>query len=86
MKELKNYTLRAKLRTYLFMWKRLDYGRTGERNRKISLKGEYMKTIVDISKHQKDIKIADLKGMDGVIYLKEKYYGIDCERYSNEKM
>lgn len=27
-----------------------------------------MKTIVDISNHQKDIKIADLKGIDGVIY------------------
>lgn len=27
-----------------------------------------MKTIVDISNHQKDIKIADLKGVDGVIY------------------
>ena len=27
-----------------------------------------MKTIIDISKHQKDIKIADLKGVDGVIY------------------
>ena len=27
-----------------------------------------MKTIVDISVHQKDIKIADLKGVDGVIY------------------
>lgn len=27
-----------------------------------------MKTIVDISTHQKDIKIADLKGVDGVIY------------------
>lgn len=27
-----------------------------------------MKTIVDISDHQKDIKIADLKGVDGVIY------------------
>lgn len=27
-----------------------------------------MKTIVDISKHQKGIKIADLKGVDGVIY------------------
>lgn len=27
-----------------------------------------MKTIVDISSHQKDIKIADLNGVDGVIY------------------
>lgn len=27
-----------------------------------------MKTIVDISSHQNDIKIADLKGVDGVIY------------------
>lgn len=27
-----------------------------------------MKTIVDISSHQSDIKIADLKGIDGVIY------------------
>lgn len=27
-----------------------------------------MKTIVDISRHQRDIKIADLKGVDGVIY------------------
>lgn len=27
-----------------------------------------MKTIVDISTHQKGIKIADLKGLDGVIY------------------
>ena len=27
-----------------------------------------MKTIVDISSHQNDIKIADLKGIDGVIY------------------
>lgn len=27
-----------------------------------------MKTIVDISNHQSDIKIADLKGVDGVIY------------------
>ena len=27
-----------------------------------------MKTIVDISSHQSDIKIADLKGVDGVIY------------------
>lgn len=27
-----------------------------------------MKTIVDISNHQNDIKIADLKGIDGVIY------------------
>lgn len=27
-----------------------------------------MKTIVDISTHQSDIKIADLKGVDGVIY------------------
>ena len=27
-----------------------------------------MKTIVDISRHQNDIKIADLKGVDGVIY------------------
>lgn len=27
-----------------------------------------MKTILDISKHQKDIKIADLKDIDGVIY------------------
>ena len=27
-----------------------------------------MKTIIDISNHQKDIKIADLKGIDGVIY------------------
>lgn len=27
-----------------------------------------MKTIVDISSHQKGIKIADLKGVDGVIY------------------
>lgn len=27
-----------------------------------------MKTIVDLSSHQKDIKIADLKGVDGVIY------------------
>lgn len=27
-----------------------------------------MKTILDISKRQKDIKIADLKGVDGVIY------------------
>lgn len=27
-----------------------------------------MKTIVDISTHQNDIKIADLKGIDGVIY------------------
>lgn len=27
-----------------------------------------MKTILDISIHQKDIKIADLKGVDGVIY------------------
>ena len=27
-----------------------------------------MKTIVDISVHQKDIKVADLKGVDGVIY------------------
>lgn len=27
-----------------------------------------MKTIVDISRHQRDIKIADLKGIDGVIY------------------
>lgn len=27
-----------------------------------------MKTILDLSKHQKDINIADLKGVDGVIY------------------
>lgn len=27
-----------------------------------------MKTIIDISSHQSDIKIADLKGVDGVIY------------------
>lgn len=27
-----------------------------------------MKTIVDISRHQRDIKITDLKGVDGVIY------------------
>ena len=27
-----------------------------------------MKTIVDISIHQRDIKVADLKGVDGVIY------------------
>lgn len=27
-----------------------------------------MKTIVDLSSHQKDIKIADLKGVDGNMF------------------